>query len=66
MIYNTYISTTVNGEHLRFKVQYSADSSKEAIELALNEWGFPEYYAFSAVELSDKWSNALDQAGINY
>ena len=63
MIYNTYISTMVNKEHLRFKVQYSAESSKEAIKMAIEEWGFPEYYAFTAVELSE--DNGFEQAGIN-
>lgn len=63
MIYNTYISTMVNKEHLRFKVQYSADSAKEAVQMALEEWGFPEYYAVAAIEYSEDYG--FEQAGIN-
>lgn len=63
MIYKTYISTMVNKEQLRFKVQYSADSAKEAVQMAIEEWGFPEYYSFTAIELSEDYG--FEQAGIN-
>lgn len=64
MIYNTYISTMINKEQLRFKVQYSADSAKEAVRMALEEWDFPEYYDFAAIELSEDC--AFEQAGMNF
>lgn len=51
MIYKTYISTKVKDIDLRFRVQYSANSEKEAVKLAQAEWPFPEYYMIAAVLL---------------
>lgn len=51
MIYRTYISTKVNGEDLRFTVQYSGESRKEVLELANKEWPFPEYYCKAALPI---------------
>ena len=51
MIYKTFVSTKVGQDELRFTVQYSADSEKEAITIASKEWPFPEYYQLAAREI---------------